>query len=393
MLALSGLAFGLAMGTKQTLFFLLPGLALACLLFLWRGGRTVWRRLWMWAASGLAAFLLVGVYMFVVNFVSFGHPMGPETAVSAQTGGQTQQSLLQNLTYNSFRLAYQSIDPSGLPDPLWGYGFKLKALLVGSFTRAVGFPVEGNVAAAAGHSFALRERYVMQEDAAWYGPLFTFLVLPALIYQFISGLRRKEPARIGVFILCLSFLLMNAALRPGWDPFQGRYFIPVVTLAAPMAAFFYRRGGWLSMVARWAVVAVALVVMVNTFLYNSGKPITGSRTIWEMNWLDRATIQSFYMRDPARLVDQYVPADATLGLFTFGTYLEYPFFRADYDRRLVQIYPPSQMQDVDWLRGQGIEFVAVQRPPARLQLVVPGLPGDLVRVAEEGDWSLYTWSR
>ena len=40
---------------------------------------------------------------------------------------------------------------------------------------------------APGHIFVLRERYVLQEDAAWYGPLFAFLVLPALVYQLWLG--------------------------------------------------------------------------------------------------------------------------------------------------------------------------------------------------------------
>ena len=51
----------------------------------------------IWGVSGLVAFALLGAYMFVVNQVSFGHPMGPETAVEAQTGGQTSQSWWRTL--------------------------------------------------------------------------------------------------------------------------------------------------------------------------------------------------------------------------------------------------------------------------------------------------------
>ena len=387
-LALSALALGLGLGTKQTLFFLMPGMALVLLLVLVYSGRRAFRYLLAWGGMSLAAFILVGAYMYVVNQITFNHPMGPESAVTAQTGGQTGQSLVENLTYNTFRLLYQSIDPTGLPDPLTGYGFKLKALVVGKVLQVVNFPVEAPIAVAAGHQFVLRERYVLQEDAAWYGPLFALLVLPALIYQLILGLRRKDPLRVGIFVLSLTFLLLDAAFRPGWDPFQGRYFIPVVTIAAALTAFVFRPGRC-QMLLRWAVVILALVVATTTFLLNSGKPISGQRTIWGMDWLERATIQSFYMRRPARLVEKIIPADATLGLMAYDTFLEYPFFREDYSRRLVQIYPPGQASDPTWLKSQGIEYLLVQVTPNTPAM---SLPAGLAPVASDGDWTIYSWA-
>ena len=188
-------------------------------------------------AGGLGAFLLLGVYMFVVNLLNFGHPMGPETAVNAQTGSMDRQALVENFTYNTFRLAYQSIDPTGLPDPLTGYSFKLKGLITEKLLDLIHFPVEADIAVAEGHQFRLRERYVLQEDAAWYGPLFAFLVLPASLYQLVKGIKKKDALRVGIFIMGASFLIIDAVLRPGWDPFQGRYFIPTVMITTPRDCF------------------------------------------------------------------------------------------------------------------------------------------------------------
>lgn len=386
-LALSGLALGLGLGTKQTLLFLMPGLAIVVLLIWNYGRKPALQDLFRWALGTVAAFALFGAYMFVVNSVSFGHAMGPEAAIDAQTGGQTSQSLVQNLLFNSFRLAYQAIDPSGLPDPLTGYGFKLKGLVTGKILEAIHFPVEAPIAVATGHAFNLRERYVMQEDAAWYGPIFAFLVIPAMIYQFIQGIKRKDALRASLLILAVTFLLVDAAFRPGWDPFQGRYFIPVVTVGTAAIAFLFRPGkNWA--VFRWAVVVLALVIALETFLLNSGKPLSGEYAIWSTGRLELETMQSFYMRDPVRMVDATVPADATLGMLTNGNFLEYPFFRENFSRRLVQIYPPERIEDINWLKAQGIEYVVVLAQP---NLPTTPVPPWLVRVASTGDWALFTW--
>jgi len=385
-LALSGLALALAMGTKQTLFFLLPGLGIIVLLAWLMNRRNYGQLLLWWGGVSLAAFVLFGAYMFVVNQINFGHPMGPETAVSAQTGGQTGQSLRDNLTYNIFRLLYQAIDPTGLPDPLTGYGFKAKALIVGKVADWMGYSLESPVAVAPGHAFVLRERYVLQEDAAWYGPLFAFLVIPALVYQFWVGIKKKDLPRISIFILALTFLILNAALRPGWDPFQGRYFIPVVILSTPLIAFLVQ-DGLVARAARWLIVILALVIAQQTLFYNSGKPLSGSSTAWSMNQLQLKTQQSFYMRAPIRMVEKHAPADATLGLLAYGAFLEYPFFQEDYSRRLVQIEPPDLFRDQEWLQSQGIEYVLVLGPSA-----APPAPDSLVQVASLDNWVLFTWN-
>jgi hypothetical protein len=367
----------------------MPGLAVIVLLIWIYGRKPALQDLFRWALGAVTAFALVGAYMFVVNMVSFGHAMGPEAAIDAQTGGQTGQSLAQNLVFNSFRLAYQAIDPSGLPDPLTGYGFKLKGLVVGKILDAIHFPVEAPIAVATGHLFNLRERYVMQEDAAWYGPLFAFLVIPAMFYQFVQGVKRKDALRAGFLILAVTFLLVDAALRPGWDPFQGRYFIPVVTVGTATIAFLFRPGKkWA--ISRWVIAVLALVIALETFLLNSGKPLSGEYAIWSTGRLELETMQSFYMRDPVRMVDATVPADATLGMLTNGNFLEYPFFRDNFSRRLVQIYPPERIEDINWLKAQGIEYVVVLALPN--SPTIPVLPA-LVRVAGTGDWSLYAWAR
>ena len=95
-----------------------------------------------------------------------------------------------------------------------------------------------------------------------------------------------------------------------------------------------------------------------------------------------------WLRDPARMVEANVPADATIGLLTYGTFLEYPFFREDFRRRLVQVYPPERVQDEAWLKAQGIEYLLVLAPPG---ISLPNIPDGLSPVAAVGNWTLLTW--
>jgi 4-amino-4-deoxy-L-arabinose transferase-like glycosyltransferase len=387
-LALAGLALALGLSTKQTLLFLLPGLGLVCVWYLILHKKSAWRSLLTWGASALAAFLLFGAYMFVVNLVHFGHPMGIKSAVSAQTGGQTAQAFRDNLFYNTFRLTYQSIDPTGLPDPLVGYGFKARARVTDAVTSLVGFSPEAPVAVATGHRFLSRpDVYLVQEDVAWYGPLFAFLVLPALIYQFGQGIRRKDPLRAGIFVVAISFLLVNAALRPGWDPYQGRYFIPVVTVAAAYIAFAIRPGRvW--MLPRLFIVIAALTIAYNTFQLNAGKPLEGRETVWNTNWVQQQTFQSNFMREPVSMVEKFVPADATLGLLTYAGFHDYHFFRPDYSRRLVPVYPTGLIEDTDWVKSHGIEYLLVLQPTGAE--LPDQIPAAFVLITVTGDWTLYS---
>ena len=88
------------------------------------------------------------------------------------------------------------------------------------------------------------------------------------------------------------------------------------------------------------------------------------------------------------MVDAKVPADATLGLLTFGNFQEYPFFRENFSRKLVQIYPPERIQDVRWLKSQGIEYVLVLSPVGTPPI---NAPAELDPVEKVDAWTLLSW--
>ena len=81
-LILSALGLGLALGAKQTVFFLLPGLAALILLLAWQERPAGWAFLARWLPAAALAFLLVGALIYLENTIYFGNPLGESSSVA-----------------------------------------------------------------------------------------------------------------------------------------------------------------------------------------------------------------------------------------------------------------------------------------------------------------------
>lgn len=93
---LSGVALGLAVGTKQTILFALPGLFLV-LMYLAITRKSLWSLLLKWAGVSLAAFLLAGAYIYISNFLYWGSPLGPDVTYQGFTQRAGGLSLVEYL--------------------------------------------------------------------------------------------------------------------------------------------------------------------------------------------------------------------------------------------------------------------------------------------------------
>jgi 4-amino-4-deoxy-L-arabinose transferase-like glycosyltransferase len=392
LLLLAGLSLGLALGTKQSSFFILVSLLIILALVWLKERKGMLRPLARWLGYTMVCFLLFSAYQYVINWVNFGSPMGPSRVIDDSLGGQDISWAGGNVFYNAPRLVYQSLDVSGLPNPLDGLAYKVKAYSTAWLVKQIGYQIEGTLYTTPPHEFVLLRKTENQEDQAWYGPLSVLLLFPAMTYQFVNGLRKREPVRVGVVVVAILFLLVDAWLRPGWDPFQGRYFAPVFALSAPLMAGIVQPN-LISKVFRWFAVGLALVVMTVTMLYNPAKPLAGKKArnvdIWIADRATVQTIQGFFSRDLLRMVERVVPVDATLGLYTPGYVWDYPFFGKHFTRRLVPIYPFVNSADLNWLEGKKIEWILVQKgvDPA------PALPKEAEQQATVEGWALYRINR
>jgi 4-amino-4-deoxy-L-arabinose transferase-like glycosyltransferase len=392
MLILSGIALGLSLGTKQTLFFYLPGLAVMAALVWWKYRSAVTKYLLHWAAACAAGFALLGSFIYIQNYLSFGNPLAPPEYVDSAVGGTAPTAALGNIAYNSLRLTYQSVDNSGLPEGAGDFFTRAKNRSIGAVLRALNPNLETSRFSAATHSFNFRKPNSLSEDASWFGPVGGLLLFPLALIQIGVSIRKKDPWRAGLGITVFLFLITDAWLRPGWDPYQGRYFIPAAGLLAPFLAALIKPG-WLSRLAAGLIAAVSIFILGYTAIFNPGKsPIPRLDDAWsvkanfsrlfELDWIDQVTLQSTGITPMARLVDENVPAQAAIGWYAF-TAPEYPVFGEHFSRRIILINPPELLQDREWLTSQQLKYLLVDW--GRLQ---GSAPKDYRELASVFNWLL-----
>lgn len=392
MLLLSGLALGLSIGTKQTLLFYLPGLALLVLLVWLRQRSAATRPILTWAAASLVSFALLSSFIYIQNWVYFGHPAAPPEAMETAVGGTEVEQALGNISYNSIRLLYSSIDNSGLPYPYGIYFTVAKDRTLGNLLRLLNPNLESSLYCAPGHSFSLSAGNVLSEDSAWFGPLGGVLLLVCGIYQLVKGIRHRDPWRTGLIMIAFTFLLVDAWLRPGWDPYQGRYFIPAAAIVSPALAEMIKQGK-ASRVLTLVCAVIAMGILTYSAIVNPGKWALVEEPqvnllneniakIFELSWVEGATLQNQDARPYAITVDEQVSPDATIGWYA-NHIIEYPLFGKHFTRTVIPIYPHERLFDPVWLAENKLQFILVDA-----NLLGDTFPEGYVEVDSAYNWVL-----
>jgi 4-amino-4-deoxy-L-arabinose transferase-like glycosyltransferase len=415
---LSSLTLGLTIGTKQVAIFALPGLALFILIIWLKDRKNNSKLIITWILASMVSVFLLGSYIYFQNSIFFGNPIGNEQSIAAEINGRSEGTFANKLTFNTARLFYQGIDFTGLPPFMTDNLIKIKSKILKPVFSSLSMNLESTVAV---HRLSALFNYLdnppIQEDTSWYGLLGFFLLVPLSIIHFIRGIRQRDPFRVGLVILAFLFFMSVIALRPGWEPFEGRYLIISIGLICPFAADILRKGlGW--KILDGLVVALAAVTMFNVTLSNVNKPLISyprlqemirplfagssdreiervnslirytfpnSHDIWDLNRTERQLLQNGSMVGPVNLVQQHVPENASLAL-GFANYLPaFPFFGEHLSRKLYPVYPPEMLQDEQWFRDNHIDFLLLHLNDKLMR----NPPSWLIPYQRNGEWELY----
>ena len=371
-LAIAWLAGSLGFGVKQTFFFFLPLLL----------GLSIWSFIrlrprlkpvgWGLFVLGTLLFAFIsGGNKYLENTLSFGNPMGPQTVLAIQTNQQPLTQLPAKLLTNSLRAMYGAIDPSGLPQPLFGYFHKIRSAV---FTALPIRPMmESANYLAPDKVFLVDTVYPANEDTAQYGPAGLIILALAMAGAFRTARRGDMPAII-LLVGGLTAYLMLVLLRPGWDEFQARYMIPILGLLLPYWGKSLTESRW---PWRTTILILGLLSLYSVSLYNPAKPVLGkdalNLNIWQADRVSLMMAQNRSLAGSVRLVERHVPAEAPLGVYGANDYhFQYPFFGEGYTRDVVPIIDERRLADEAWLSERGLDYLLLRvkdgqdfiRPPA-----------------------------
>ncbi len=346
--ALAGLAIGLAMGTKATAVLALPLLLLAAILVHDR------REVLFGIVAAFAGFALFGSYGYVLNLAHTGRPLGDPFALGPLP---QPDPTLSGTASTAARLGWNFLDLSGYPVPQDATRPIERA--GEEVFRAAQIPVNPPDATvldppriASPFSFSVNSR--AEETRSFYGPLAVLVLLPLACLSLVAVVRRRAPPLFLVPVLAIPLYVVGVAYSTRYNEFNGRYLLPGVVLAMPLAALVYGRARVLAAL----VAGIGVLTLAQVHLANEIKP-TGAVSkpgIWAMTRAEAQAITSAGMAPLIDSVETHVAPDGRLGYALRYNDWIYPFYGPRLERRLVKLPRRGFIEEADRI---GLDAVVV----------------------------------
>jgi len=326
-LVLAAIAFGLAVGTKGTMLFALPSLALVlgAALWQWRPPRRTVAAL---LGSAALAVVVLGAFGYIENLEATGSPVGGLPALAEREYPPLP---------NAVRVAWSFVESPGVgvswADRLFGQtlGRRDDEFTPAWFDFTLGTSTAEDTVAAGLVGLLVLAPLALWTAAAPHRPLvLRALGAGALLYVALFG------------------VLYTAT------PYNGRVLMPAVALAAPLLALTARRP-W----SRVLVLMLAVTSALPMLLTNLGKPVLvdrGTPNVWQMSRQQQMTINQPAQLPVVTELDRRFGPGARLGFLGGEDSWDYPLFGARLGRTVVRVDPaevPREPAEATcaWLRA------------------------------------------
>ncbi|MHB8136392.1 MAG: glycosyltransferase family 39 protein, partial [Anaerolineaceae bacterium] len=278
----AGLALLLALGTKKAAFLSIP--ILGIFIMFWLIGRLKNKKIIPWVTFSVTTLLITGMFVFGHLIIRQG---GALAGVPLIYDSQVSTSgITEKVRYNFPRYLYQLIGLDGLPRVLQNDLIPIKAELFQKVIVPSSINLQGDLFLQPGFNdtekFLYNSPIILNEDSSWFGPL-GFLILPiSIIISLFSKQKNRKTYSIFVSVFFITFFLMVIIQRPGWDPYQGRYFILPILPMIPLVSILIPDKRIWKIVILIIIIPLSLFLSVNTFLANNSKPIINQGTFWRL---------------------------------------------------------------------------------------------------------------
>lgn len=382
-LALALLSLAIATGIKQTGFMVLPAITLWVLYKIFK--RQFEKKHLIYLLLFPAFFLLFSSYQYIQNKIDFGSFFGINV-LNGQT--ETANSVLNKFEYNIPRYAYNTLSVDGLNRPLAESLTVIKASVFKAISSFMHINLESTDYLTPGFDPSERFSYStipdLTEDTSWLGPLSVLLAILALIVIVFKKDKERKEYLLFCLVLFFSYSLAILIQRPGWDPYQGRYFILALIPIIPLVGICIPDKGFFKFFTLFLVTISFAILSFNICCFNESKPILTAQTMttWQNSFFlqlpknnkiekqfrsvsilisnklvktlpQRSSIleipyynQLFYSNhsslDDFNMITSHLTSTQPLWLDISQSILEYPLFGINHARDLYPISNPDQ---------------------------------------------------
>jgi 4-amino-4-deoxy-L-arabinose transferase-like glycosyltransferase len=349
-LILSGAALGLAVGTKLTIFFMLPALGISSLILLkmFKAKISYYAH---WCVFCVVGILVFGAYNYFQNYRSYGNPISPPQRI-ASIGGKMN---IEKAFLNAIRLGYDACDFRGLPPPLESLLFNLKDSIGKRYFTNPHITRKYTFIKSFSFSSRINFRRFYHEDFGWFGIIGFFLYFPAAAWFFFRMLYKSalDERWVYAFIAVCFFILI--CFMQKYDANKGRYFILPMAFIAPIAVSFTRiKNKKLIVIAASCISLAAAITSVNAVVNNRRKPLLPVKNSVPTNILTanfcqkRAGVGAGSKRVVPFLqfLEEAAPPGSRIGHICTLSDWDYPFFGRDFSREVIPIKPTELKKGV-----------------------------------------------
>lgn len=334
----SAIALGLALGTKGTALFVFPGLVLFGFLtiFHYRDHRGIFFLDWL--IYVFFSFLLIGSYVYIQNFVTYGSFFGSKDLVAMHSTFSPELAYA-NLVYVGDRFIDRGV---------------------------LNFLINPDA------------YFYFYEDTAGFGLIWIFLILPAAGYYLF---KTKNFSKWLLVCCGLSYLLFSSLVLIIEDV-SFRYLIPLTVFFAPLSAIFYQSGLGLDVKSKLRFVFllfftfIAGAQMMAVAFCNPNKAFyvlpfsqyqlvyQGHKNFFEVDFLNRRYLPHLLLKTEAmeiyQKLDQVSGSHDRVGIVSFSDFIvDYPAFGASLQRRVFPILYSSVEDVVMQIKNTKLDYLLI----------------------------------
>jgi len=342
LLGASSLALALLIGSKQTVFFMLPGLALVALaVFVFASGR---KRVLKWGFVTGGLVLWFGVDRYIMNWRYFGHPLGEEA---------------------SFGFFASEVDLS-----FWGH---LDVMITNIQRTLVNFAFadlnigEGHVLAPMLPRLQSFDPHIGTGSALEFGvPWIGTFVTVVLAVGVLCVLFKSALSSVAILLVpAISFVFLFHWIRTNYSLAFARYMMGPVALGLVVAAIGLsllaistsRRRKILGLLAVLLAAGVTTQA-IQTATANGIRPLWGENHVWGNSSNEMLALSNGFRRsgDLASLierVDDCFISTAKVGMFVPSKFPQAALFGDNFSRRVTQyVFPEDLLGSKGLLNGR-----------------------------------------